>query len=52
LEVTRPSVDTSEGSAGARCSSSSLSYSSFSASSSSSSSLDDSSSSLFPLSAG
>nr|GEY03850.1 hypothetical protein [Tanacetum cinerariifolium] len=49
LEGTRSSVDTSEGSAGARCSSSSLSSSSFSTLSSSSSSLDDSSS-LSPLS--
>nr|GFD44373.1 hypothetical protein [Tanacetum cinerariifolium] len=52
LEGTRSSVDTSEGSAGAGCSSSFLSSSSFSTSSSSSSSLDDSSSSLFSLSAG
>nr|GFC29860.1 hypothetical protein [Tanacetum cinerariifolium] len=52
LEGTRSSVDTSEGLARARCSSSSLSSSSFSSLSSSSSSLDDSSSSLFPLSAG
>nr|GFA84191.1 hypothetical protein [Tanacetum cinerariifolium] len=53
LDGTRSSIDTSEGSAGARCSSSSsLSSSSFSTSSSWSSSLDDSSSSLSPLSAG